>query len=239
MEYSRIFGYNWAVMSGPVEKSPGVPAIDVAQLARRIGDDWQFAPYYDLAEQENWLAPFWAENGPFVRLFNALDLTSVLELGCGHGRHSEKIRLRAKRVILVDINSGNIKFCRERFKNEAHFEFFVTDGFRFDSVETDSCTSIFSYDAMVHFDSDVVRSYLQDTARVLRPGGRALFHHSNYTGARDGNPHDSPHWRNFMNEALFHHYSIKAGLNRLAFEILTWGDYPAHDCLTLLEKPHL
>jgi hypothetical protein len=34
---------------------------------------------------------------------------------------------------------------------------------------------------MVHFDSDVIQVYLQDTARVLRWGGRALFHHSNYS----------------------------------------------------------
>ena len=33
---------------------------------------------------------------------------------------------------------------------------------------------------MVHFSADLVQAYLRDTARVLKPGGMALYHHSNY-----------------------------------------------------------
>ncbi len=225
-------------MSDPEKAEPGAaPARPIERLAREVGDDWSEAPYYDLAEQEHWVAPFWAADGPFVRMFNQLDLTSVLELACGHGRHSEKLRGRAGKIVLMDINVSNIEFCRERFKNAPEFQFVVNEGYRFDSVETESCTAVFSYDAMVHFDSDVVRAYLQDTARVLRPGGRALFHHSNYTGNPGGGVHNSPHWRIFMSEAMFHHYAIRAGLTRLEFELARWGEYPTHDCLTLLEKP--
>ena len=54
---------------------------------------------------------------------------------------------------------------------------------------------------MVHFESDVIRSYLRDTMRVLEPGGRGFFHHSNYTGGEDWRT--NPSSRNFMSQAFF------------------------------------
>ena len=89
----------------------------------------------------------------------------------------------------------------------------------------------------VHFDSDVIRAYLRETARVLRRGGRALFHHSNYGDNPGGDVHDNPRWRNFMTENLFQHYAAKCGLRYLASQVLDWDGHPALDCLTLLELP--
>ena len=210
---------------------------ELDRLAGIVGKDWAASEYYYRAEETDWLEPFWAEGSPFLRFFRELDLTSVLELACGHGRHAEKLRDLAQAVVLVDINIENIEFCRERFSGTPRFRFVLTNGHSFDSVQDGECTAVFSYDAMVHFDSDVVRAYLQETARVLSPGGRALFHHSNYSENPGGDVHDNPRWRNYMSGSLFEHYAAKSGLRRLASQVLDWETYSALDCLTLLERP--
>ena len=210
---------------------------ELDQLASRIGQDWATSDYYARAEETDWVEKFWAESSPFLRFFGELDLACVLELGCGHGRHAAKFSDHAQSVILVDINIGNIEYCMNRFRDSPKFRFVLTNGYSFDSVQNRECSSILSYDAMVHFDSDVVRAYLQEMARVLKPGGRALLHHSNYSQNPGGDVHDNPGWRNFMSATLFQHYAAKCGLRWLASQVLEWEASPALDCLTLLELP--
>ena len=212
-------------------------AHNLERLAAIVGNDWASSEYYDRAEKTDWVETFWAEHSPFLRFFKELDLTSVLELACGHGRHAAKLGAKAQKVILVDINVGNVDFCKQRFKDSSQFQFILTNGYSLEPVEDGACSAVFSYDAMVHFDSDVVRAYLRETARVLRRGGRALFHHSNYGDNPGGDVHDNPRWRNFMTENLFQHYAAKCGLRYLASQVLDWDGHPALDCLTLLELP--
>jgi cyclopropane fatty-acyl-phospholipid synthase-like methyltransferase len=90
---------------------------------------------------------------------------------------------------------------------------------------------------MVHFHKDVVETYLIDTYRVLTPGGKALYHHSNYSD----NPHTSfgqnPHARAFMKQELFRKMCEQAGLIVLQQKVMNWGNEKDLDCITLLEKP--
>ncbi len=89
---------------------------------------------------------------------------------------------------------------------------------------------------MVHFDSDIVRSYLRDCFRVLRPGGRGFCHHSNLTENPGGDFQQNAGARNFMSKALFENYCAKEGLEVLRAKVIQW-DTPDLDCLTLFEKP--
>ena len=97
-------------------------------------------------------------------------------------------------------------------------------------------TLVYTFDSMVHFDSDVVREYLKEFRRVLRPGGHGFCHHSNYTGSPGGDFTKSPHWRNFMSKELFAHYCAKEGLTILEQRVIDWTCSKL-DCLSVFQKP--
>jgi len=89
---------------------------------------------------------------------------------------------------------------------------------------------------MVHFRADVVGAYLADTHRILKAGGRALFHHSNYAENPDRSFGQNPHARAYMTPATFRTLADQAGLVILEDQTINWGGMPALDRVTLLEK---
>lgn len=199
---------------------------------------WDESPYYGKAEDWTWL--FWDRNHPFLPLFEQLDLSSVLELACGHGRHSEAL-LNAypdavQELHLMDILESNIEFCKNRFREKDKVKFHVNSGSSFDNIESESLTSIFCYDAMVHFHREVVESYLFSATKVLRKDGRALFHHSNYTDDPDSVFGANPHARAFMSQHLIQKYANNAGLVIVEQHVIDWGTSKNLDCITLFEK---
>lgn len=201
-------------------------------IAKSIGSDWIESPYYEDAEK--WLHIFWDENSQFKRLFDQLELTHVLELACGHGRHGEKLRGKASKLTMMDINESNTEFCTQRFKNEKNFEVLKNNGIDFQPVPNNSITSIFCYDAMVHFDHKLVLSYLQDTKRILVPGGLALYHHSNYPNYNFQHYGQNPHARNYMTKELFKDYAAQSGLIIKEQIVIGWGYEKDLDCITLV-----
>lgn len=168
-------------------------------------------------------------------MFDRLDLTRVVELACGHGRHVPMYQDRAGEIVLMDILPENIDWCRQRFA-DPRITALTNDGTDFRPLADESVTAIFSYDSMVHFPPDVVGSYIADAARVLVPGGRALFHHSNYSAPADRHYGLNPHARNHMDQALFRdlvgdHLRIEESV------IVPWGQVADLDCATMLVKP--
>jgi ubiquinone/menaquinone biosynthesis C-methylase UbiE len=201
-------------------------------LAQYSGSPWVPENEY-FQRAEAFMEPIWNQYvWPFVR---DADFRSVIDLAAGHGRNSVKLRELAERILILDIQPGNVERCRERFSHDARFSFATNNGYDLQPAGDDSATLVYCFDAMVHFDSDVVRSYLRDTARVLVPGGRGFFHHSNYTGGDDWR--QNPHARNFMSKDFFAHYARREGLTVLRQQLLNWGEHVELDCLTLVEKP--
>ncbi len=199
--------------------------------ARALGENWRDSPYYDRAEPE--MERQWAEQ--IFPLISDCDFSVVVDLAAGHGRNTEKLRHLAGKVYAVDINEANVAFCRERFAGDPRVECLVCDGVSLTGIPDKSVSLVYSFDSMVHFDSDVVRAYLRDIARVLRAGGRGMCHHSNYTGNPTGDFRASPHWRNFMSKELFEHYCHKEGLSVVRAQLLDW-ELPALDCITVFER---
>jgi SAM-dependent methyltransferase len=208
-------------------------------LAQRIGNDWQGAPYYQWAEAQ--LPPYWdrlilpflTAGGP-----GEVDFSRTVDLAAGHGRNTVRLLDYAQRVWTVDILASNIAVCEARFAQEPRVSCHVNDGVSLDFLPAHSVTLVYCFDAMVHFDSDVIRAYLRDFRRVLVPGGHAFLHHSNYTGAPGGDYQQNPHWRNFMSRELMAHYARKEGLEVARQQLMDWqGDGTDLDCFTLLRQP--
>ena len=208
---------------------------DLKQLADNIGRDWITSPYYEDAEKK-WTHIFWEPNGLFRMMFNKLDSGIILDLACGHGRHSAQMKDWNNQKILMDINQTNVDYCIQRFKGDPRYTAIVNNGYDCKPLGDSSCTAVFCYDAMVHFDSKVIFSYLRDIFRVLKPSGRALLHHSNYTGNLGGHYAKNPHCRNYMSQSLFVHYSKKSGFDIIDSVTMNWGHDPNLDCLTLISK---
>jgi ubiquinone/menaquinone biosynthesis C-methylase UbiE len=212
--------------------------LELQQVANSEAKVWESSAYYNDAEQWTWL--FWSDEHQFRRLFNQLDLTITLELACGYGRHSEHLLdhfgQKINHLTMMDILESNIEHCRNRIGKRENVSFVVNDGAGFKSVEASSLTSIYCYDAMVHFNHEVVESYLKDTFRVLSAGGRALFHHSNNSQHNNKHFGMNPHARAFMPVGLFKQYAEAAGLKVCEQVVISWGDVENLDCISLLEK---
>jgi ubiquinone/menaquinone biosynthesis C-methylase UbiE len=186
----------------------GSTQAELLRKAQQPGEQFRNAPDYDLAEPDiarQWTELIW----PIIR---DLDFSCVLDLAAGHGRNSAQLRKSAGRIIIVDINQENIDYCRERFRGDDAFSFFKNDGLSLAGVPDDSVSLVYSFDSMVHFDSDVMRAYLGEIRRILKAGGSGFIHHSNYVGDPAGDFTKAPHWRNFMSKELFAHYCSKHGL---------------------------
>ncbi|MCK1702647.1 class I SAM-dependent methyltransferase [Bradyrhizobium sp. 146] len=214
----------------------------VSSRTLEIAHDWKSTDYYDKAESDAWTDPFWKPGTPFRRLFERLDTTSTVELACGHGRHSARF-LSTKRdqstlrsLVLMDVVEENVRHCKKRFSVVPEVSAHTNSGYDFHPVEDGSVSAIFCFDAMVHFEYDAVFSYLQDASRILRQGGRALFHHSNLDTYPGSDYRNNPHWRNFMSRTLFAHAASRSGLRVLEQVTIDWDEARNLDCLTLVEK---
>lgn len=193
--------------------------------------------YFEAAESEDWVRGFWAPDAPFQRLFAELDLDSVLELASGQGRHSAQIVDRCNRLVLTDTSQPALDFAAKRFAGHRHVSTVRSqDGMTIPLADDEQFSAIFSFDALVHFELECIASYLGEISRLLRPGGRALLHHSNYTANPGGTIQENPSWRNFMSLDILAHLASRRDLHVLVQQPVNW-QLRASDGLTLLEKP--
>ncbi|WP_439501966.1 class I SAM-dependent methyltransferase [Aminobacter ciceronei] len=200
-----------------------------------VGAPWAESPYYDDAEK--WTHIFWNSGTQFRRLFDQIDLSSVAELSCGHGRHAERVARMATNLTLLDIHQANLDFCQRRLASHPSIRYVLGNGYSFEPIDAASVTGIYCYDSMVHFSPDIVQNYLRDTVRVLKPGGMGLFHHSNYPAPTNRHYGQNPHARNHMSQELFKAVATAAGLSICESVVIPWGDFENLDCLTLVQRP--
>ncbi|NEU56701.1 class I SAM-dependent methyltransferase [Halorussus sp. MSC15.2] len=115
----------------------------------------------------------WPEVEEFVS--ESPDASVALDLGCGNGRHAELLAERADRVVAADLSRGLLETARERAADR---------GFDADLVQADAArlplrdatVGVAVYVATLHhLPSRTARvGSLDELARVLSPGGRAL-----------------------------------------------------------------
>lgn len=193
--------------------------------------------YFERAEQSDWLDVFWEENGNFYNMFKNLDLENVIELACGHGRHVPMYHMGAEHITLVDILEDNINFCKERFKDKNNISYYCNNGFNLSELNDNTYTSLFAYDAMVHFEMLDIASYLKEFYRVLVSGGYALIHHSNNTADYTAAFANGSAQRSYMSADIFAYLAYRSGFEIVEQKIIDWEGEKDLDCITLLKKP--
>lgn len=137
---------------------------DLRATYDRIAEHFSSTREYPWSEVEEFLADHAPER-----------VGRFLDVGCGNGRHAELVAPRADRTVAVDLSRGLIDEAGLRATER---------GFDFDPVQGDAAalpfrTDVFDlavYVATLHHLHPRARriASLDELARVLRPGGRAV-----------------------------------------------------------------
>lgn len=191
--------------------------------------------YFEKAETAEHLAIFWDSSSPFYQNFSKLNLTNVIELACGRGRHVPQYISGANQVTLVDILPENIAFCKQRFRKYENISYYCNNGYNLEKLESDSYSSLFCYDAMVHFELMDIYEYLKDIYRVLQKGGYALIHHSNNGNDFKAAFASAYNGRSFMTKEVFAYLAYRAGFEIVSQQVIDW-QIKNIDCISLIRK---
>ena len=175
------------------------------------------------------------------RLVGLLPVEHILEIAPGHGRFTEYL-LKLGKVTGVDVTDECTRFCAARFRSyrwRGRAKFHTNDGRTLPMVADSSIDLAFSWDSLVHCERDVIESYLRELARVLRPGGVGLIHHSNLGNYPPGP--DAPAntgWRApSVTWQVFQQACRDAGLWCLVQEPRTFAQPQMIDCISAFCRP--
>jgi SAM-dependent methyltransferase len=206
-----------------------------------------------IENQRHWSAYDWRQGGDewsevwggseslwwgtlFPRVRHYLPAGTLLEIAPGYGRFTRFLKDHCERLIGVDLTARCVEACRERFAGDPRLSFHVNDGTSLPMVEDRAVDFAFSFDSLVHAEAEVVTAYLGELARVLRPDGAAVLHHSNVAALRAaGVEFENLHWRaESVSAALVAEACERAGLACIGQEIVNWGREELTDCFSVI-----
>lgn len=101
---------------------------------------------------------------------------TVVEIGPGGGRWT-RYMLRAKKIYAVDFHQELLDELKSRF-NAKNIEFVRNNGTDFPAIPPGSVDFIFSFDAFVHFDIDIIERYLAEIKPLLNPQSNVVIHYA-------------------------------------------------------------
>ena len=194
-----------------------------------LGEEWTASPEWKQGLIDDVLLPTIPAGG------------TVLEIGPGGGRWSTLLAPRAEQLILVDVTPRVLEVCRERLGDLAHVSYVRSGGSDLPGVADRSVDAVWSFDVFVHVAPLDQAGYLDEIARVLRPGGVAAIHHAD--GRNRGAQPSRAGWRAPMSAGLFAALGAERGL-RVERQLHSWSDGrhdlgPYHDVITVLRAGSL
>jgi SAM-dependent methyltransferase len=101
----------------------------------------------------------------------------VLELGCGIGRLLRCFSLAFAEVWGIDVSGEMLRQAEGYLAGHPNVSLFEGDGRSLGPIPDGSVDLVYSYVVLQHVpDKAIVRNYIAETFRVLRPGGLAKLH---------------------------------------------------------------
>lgn len=192
----------------------------VGKLDSNYGDHWnatQVSAMVPVDETVNHIDRRLLE--PFLSGVNA----TVLEIGSGGGRFTERILPKCEVLISSDTSPEMQKLVRERFANRQSLRSQVLDGHGLTGIADESVDKVVSLGVFVHLDPWDLYMYLTEIRRVLKPSGSALIEYPNtftefgwkrFIFDLDRNVNFGRRHNSFipLDVSTFENYAIKAGL---------------------------
>jgi ubiquinone/menaquinone biosynthesis C-methylase UbiE len=99
----------------------------------------------------------------------------VLELGCGVGRIGYQLASKVAHWEGADISSNMLEVARQRLAGQSNVGFTELKRSRLDSLASASFDKAYSVAVFIHMDKEDFYLYLEEIARVLKPGGLFYF----------------------------------------------------------------
>lgn len=100
----------------------------------------------------------------------------LLELGCGPGRMTRRFAELYGQVVALDVSDEMLRQGQANLADLDNVAWVLGSGGDLNAIGDGSVDDVFSYITLQHVpDRAAVLRYLQDTGRVLRPGGQAAL----------------------------------------------------------------
>ncbi|HKM34835.1 MAG TPA: class I SAM-dependent methyltransferase [Lachnospiraceae bacterium] len=137
------------------------------------------------SEESVYLAERWAQEGA----------RSILDLGCGIGRHSVYFAQKGFKVTGVDLSKEAVSYTKNmRIENHVDFACRVAD-MKHLPFTNDAFDRVFSYHVISHADTEGVQEVIDEITRVLKPEGKVfvtLCSKEHFAFAENLYPHIDP-----------------------------------------------
>ena len=186
----------------------------------------------------------------FPRVHRFLPASTILEIAPGFGRWTRYLKDLCESLVLVDLSAKCIEACKERFAASSHIAYHVNDGRSLDMIADESIDFVFSFDSLVHAESDVLEVYLKQIGKKLRSNGAGFIHHSNLgmyaelvARAKEAAPEAQSDiiglqsWRaESMTAELFREYCEQADLKCMSQELINWFNKCLVDCFSMFAR---
>jgi SAM-dependent methyltransferase len=184
------FSSDEAAGTGPVAHEKTPLDVSVVDKMRREWDDRarDNARYYVATAKKNWSDQEYFDSGRenvareiLTDMGNVCQgkdpkQMKVLEIGCGSGRITRALAEVFGEVYAVDISGEMIRQARESLRDAPHAHVFQNNGSDLQVLGDLQVDFAFSYIVFQHIPSrDVIRSYIREVYRLLRPGGLFKF----------------------------------------------------------------
>jgi len=118
----------------------------------------------------------WGGTRSFVQAFAAIarPADSCLEIGCGGGKVTGRIRPLVRSLMATDVSEGILAEAQRNTANLGPIEFVAEQGHG-GGLPDGTFDIVASHDVFESFDFDELIEYCRNVARALRPGGHFVF----------------------------------------------------------------